>query len=264
MIPQRWALIVFLVGYATCVAARDSTQTQVIPPTRTITILSDVEGATAFINGEKKGHTPVSADLAEGHYTLLIVHPDHDDWRAESIRDSFEVEATSRDTLHFRFGQYVSITSDPFGAEVVIEDSIVGTTPMVFQNNETISATLLVRKPGYEPATLDLRSDGTNKFTVTLARHGTGTGTDPSDVFSDHSYSSSSSLRLYIAGAAAVISGALAAHFKLKADDNYAAYRFTRDPAALDRTHRFDTAAALSIAATQISVGLFTYFILSD
>ncbi len=228
------------------------------------TIVTDTDGAMVFVDGVQQGTTPIRVELAEGQYTLSLIHPEYESWLRENIQDTIGVFAAMPETLYYTFASRAFITSEPFNAEVFLDDSLLGTTPLVFDAPGSIrDAILHVRKPGYESMVIDFRSAGTGALSVKLER-------DPlvapmENLLINYSNDAGASpLRLYIAGAGAVISGALAAHFKLKADDNYAVYRFTRDPALLDRTNRFDTAAALCIAATQVSLGLFTYFILAD
>lgn len=70
--------------------------------------------------------------------------------------------------------------------------------------------------------------------------------------------------RLYLTGATAIISGATAAYFKIKADDRYQAYQLRGEQALLSETNRLDAVSAVALIATQVSLGLFTYFILSE
>jgi hypothetical protein len=76
--------------------------------------------------------------------------------------------------------------------------------------------------------------------------------------------SSKTSLRFYLAGGATILSGVAAAYFKIKADDRNALYELTGDPALRDETHRLDTAAGISLLATEIGFALLTYYLLSD
>jgi hypothetical protein len=71
-------------------------------------------------------------------------------------------------------------------------------------------------------------------------------------------------LKLYVAGAATIIAGATSAYFKLKADNRYSDYIRTGNATSLAEVDRLDTAAGVALAATQISLGLFTYFLLSE
>jgi hypothetical protein len=71
-------------------------------------------------------------------------------------------------------------------------------------------------------------------------------------------------LPLFVTGGTALISGIAAASWKVRADEVYAAYRTTPDPSARERTRRLDTSAAVALAAMQVSIGLFMYFLLSE
>lgn len=71
-------------------------------------------------------------------------------------------------------------------------------------------------------------------------------------------------LRLYITGGAIVAAGAVSAAAKIAADNAFEEYRRTGDAGRLSRTRSLDRTAAVSLAVTQISFALFTYFLLSD
>jgi hypothetical protein len=82
-------------------------------------------------------------------------------------------------------------------------------------------------------------------------------------IFTD-SDNNGSSLRLYISGATTIIAGAASAYFKVKADNTYSQYVRSGDPNQLSEVNRLDTAAGIALVATQISLGLFAYFMLSE
>ena len=60
----------------------------------TMTINSKPSGAALYINGESKGRTPYTAEMASGDYDLWLMHPRYKDFRKRIHLDSSQPEAT--------------------------------------------------------------------------------------------------------------------------------------------------------------------------
>jgi hypothetical protein len=73
-----------------------------------------------------------------------------------------------------------------------------------------------------------------------------------------------SSARLYLTGGGAILAGAAAAYFKVKADNANNDYLLAGDPASLSDRNRFDTASGVFLVVTQLSLGLFLAFLMSE
>jgi TolB-like protein len=90
------------------------------------------DGASVFLNGIKVGTTPFTDNtLIPEHYSLKISHP-----RYEDYTESFDLTAGSTKTiaqnLVYKYG-LVTITSEPAGAAVSLNQKKAGVTP--FQND---------------------------------------------------------------------------------------------------------------------------------
>lgn len=230
-----------------------------------LTIEADVAGARVFLNGEERGHTPLTLDsVPPGSYQLSIVHPRSESWFVDTITDSLEVHEGEHRTLRYSLGARIFITSDPFGAVVYAGDSAVGTTPVVLQPGfAAIHSRLFLEKAGYERTQVDLLNKSAGTYAIPLKRSSLLEGN--ADVLPGELHPGGETpVRLYLSGAAAILAGGAAAYFKVRADNAYADYRITRNPAHLSKTKRLDTAAGIALAATQLSLGLFTYFLLAE
>ncbi len=65
----------------------------------------------------------------------------------------------------------ISISSNPRGATVFLEDKILGKTPLLYQHPpSTTSLMLRVEKPGFRPRLMSVRPDEDIKLSVQLAR----------------------------------------------------------------------------------------------
>lgn len=228
-------------------------------PSSSLTVHSAPDSALVRINGTLKGYTPLDIDsLSPGRYVLQILPKEIDSWLSNPISDTLLLAAGEHRVLSYKLEERNIVTSSPFGGEVALSDSILGTTPLALPN-ELMQRPLMVRKQGYETATIFPGSLRTIRLKP-LWKNGEG----PESVFRDADVRSRKTTELYLTGAATVLSGVTAAFLKIRADNRYQQYLASGDPSLLSQTHRLDTAAGIAIVATQISLGLFTYFILSQ
>jgi len=72
-----------------------------------------------------------------------------------------------------------------------------------------------------------------------------------------------SSTPLIVAGSVAVVSGALSAYLKTRADNDYDDYRLSGDGATLDRVRRYDLLSGIALGVTELSLGFFIMELLS-
>jgi formylglycine-generating enzyme required for sulfatase activity len=115
-----------------------------------VTLLADPEGATATIDGEQAGSTPLTAlELAAGTHTLQLRHP-----RYLPLDDTLQVAGRDRqETFEYRLSPawaVASVSSEPAGADIFIDGEPVATTPAsveVMQGERQLQ----LRLPGYAP-----------------------------------------------------------------------------------------------------------------
>jgi len=243
----------------------DGTDTSSVAAGTSITIHTDIDSARVIIDGTFIGLTPLNLDsLRIGWHRLVLQHYDIESWLTESISDSIEVSAGTARVLRYAFVQRMFLQSNPGGAEVVLGDSIAGLTPSVIRlvpGSETQQIRL--QKAGYEPLTINPVSSLRGVVAVDLKGVWQSGDGRPS-IFQETEMNGSKNLRLYIAGTATVLSGVAAAYFKVRADNRYDEYLQSANPALRSETNRLDTASGIALALTQVSLGLFTYFLLSD
>ncbi len=242
--------------------SRDSLSAQPSPPVR-FTIVADQPGATVFLDADSVGTTPLMLTLTQGGKRhLRLVPGEATSWLVDPVSDTIDVDVLSsrgtQHTLRYTFSSKVLIVSTPAEAEVWRGDSLIGTTPLVVQR---ASPPLLLRKMGYADTTLDISQAPAGILKTSLQK--VWKSAPDESLFKDVE-ESRSSLRLYITGATTVIAGAASAYFKVRADNLYSKYVRTGDPNQLAEVNRLDTAAGIALAATQLGLGLFAYFMLSE
>lgn len=227
-----------------------------------LSIQSIPESALVMIDAKLEGSTPVTIDsIKPGIHIVILQHPDLESWLTEPISDTIQVDRGERKVLRYNLRARHLITTTPFGAEVVLGDSVIGSTPLV-TGPKMEGQSLTLRRSGYEAAIIHLSAGQSGIVDVPLRKVWQDDG-NGEPYLRDADSQGSGSAGVYLSGAATVVSGFAAAYFKIKADNRYQQFLDTNDGRLLSQTHRLDTAAGLAIAATQIGLGLFTYFIFS-
>ncbi|MBM2840565.1 MAG: hypothetical protein HW412_1093 [Bacteroidetes bacterium] len=226
-----------------------------------ITIQSIPESAYVMLDGKLVGSATITIDsINPGLHVLTLQHRNVESWLTEPVSDTVRLEDGETKVLRYNLDRRYFVTSSPFGAEVVVDDSVIGTTPITM-TSAFVRRPITLRKQGYEPASINLSDDPFVSASLNKLWQNDG---NMDSYFRESSHAGSKPIGLYISGAATVLSGVAAAYFKVKADDKYQQFLQTRDTNLRSQTNRLDTAAGIAIAATQIWLGLFTYFILSQ
>jgi hypothetical protein len=202
------------------------------------------------------GVVPVlRAPVGQGIHILHYLHPQGEQWIHPALTETLLVEGSVMLARTARFPDISHITSDPYGAEVRFRDSLLGTTPL-FVSLDTLAGMVTITRAGYEAATLP----AAREIHAILAPL-------PGGPASRSVYLSTEQSKSYApvvaAAGATVLSGAVAAYFKIRADRSYDEYRSTGSSEALDEVHRDDLISGASLAASQLSLLLLGYLLFS-
>jgi hypothetical protein len=153
----------------------------------------------------------------------------------------------------------VQVTSEPQGASVISGDSVVGTTPL-FLDEIAFGKRLRISKPGFRPVDVSPEETQTLTHSVLIPD---GSLPEPALGPAPLLIGEPSMTSVYITTAATVVAGVSAAYFKIKSDGYYSDFLRTGDRALIDRVHHNDVAAGVSLAISQIGIGVLTYLLLS-
>lgn len=228
-----------------------------------LVISTSPESAWVMLDSSVAGRTPCSlAVRAPARYHVRILSPDVSSWLSTSIDDTLEAMPGETVTRFFVLETWTLVTSSPMGAEIAVGDSILGTTPLIMRPGRLSSTTpLTFRLHGYEPATANLGMAAEGILRVPLrATSDMNIPVVPSGV----TEARPSHLRLYLTGGGAIVAGAAAAYFKMKADNANNDYLATKDPAFSSDRDRFDTTSGVFLIVAQASLGLFVAFLMSE
>jgi hypothetical protein len=230
-----------------------------------LVVQTDIDSALVLLDGRRAGVTPLEVDsVSVGTHLLRVLHPDVANWLTGSVSDTLRIGPAERVVRIYHIPREVSMNSTPSGAGIFLRDSLLGFTPLILPLDSTIGRSgLTISKPGYNSAVL--RPNDVGRGFVQLSLSPKWPGESSEDRLLETSLRPGSGRTgLYLSGATAVLAGIATAYLKIQADDRQDRYTITGDPALLSQRNRFDRGAAATYVLTQISFGIFAYFLFSD
>ena len=148
--------------YFTLAADSDTT-------TGTLAVHTAPSGASVYINGIYQGTAPVTVNgIRPGTYTIIAEMSG-----AESVTETVTITGSEYRTVTLDLGGTgeISFTSDPSGAFVKLDGTIIGTTPHTATNIEPREHQIVITKNGYFNwrETIDMTSGGTRHVYAALS-----------------------------------------------------------------------------------------------
>jgi len=115
-----------------------------------VTIVTEPLGGNLYVDGKYRGVTPVTVDnMLPGRHEILIRKPGYDDYRdVVSVAIDKNIEYTEY-LVPLPDSGFISITSNPDGADVTIDGSSAGKTPTNLQRISAGNHTIELAKAGY-------------------------------------------------------------------------------------------------------------------
>jgi len=214
-----------------------------------LTIISDIENVNLFIDDSLAGTGKnINFILPKGQYKIVALE-NSDRWDAKTFIDSLNITDCNEIILKYDFTNEVLLDTEPQDVHVFSNDSLIGYTPLLIPmglNN------IRLEKNSFESKIISYSDFGINK-PVKLNYVGE---------YDDGNFFDKTLFKILVGTMVAL--GATTAYLKLEADDRFAEYKITGDPALLDQTNRLDTFSAITFVALQINFGAIIYFFLVD
>ncbi|ACS33301.1 PEGA domain-containing protein [Thermococcus gammatolerans] len=116
-----------------------------------LTINSEPQSAEVYVNGTYKGVTPLTLELLTGNYSLKLTKEGYENYTAMVEVKPGETKTVSA-TLTPAYG-FLNVDSAPSGAEVYINRTYIGTTPLENYKLPPGKYTITIKKEGYEEYT---------------------------------------------------------------------------------------------------------------
>ena len=117
--------------------------------TGSINLTSNPSGALIFVDDQPSGVTPqILENIESGRYTIAMRKSGYEDYQIPVTvqRD----QTTDVSTKLIRFTGSISISSNPSGASIFVNDQPSGVTPQNLENIESGKYTVSLRKSGYD------------------------------------------------------------------------------------------------------------------
>lgn len=223
-----------------------------------LSVESSAEGVCVYDDTVLIGKTPLSfVAIQPGVHILRYIQEDMRNWLHFPIVETVYVKERETVTRRVAFPFVYYLTSEPFNAEVFLDDKFIGRTPYILSLDSS-ARTISIKKSGYQETEI-LLTPGVTKIHCVLAPN-PGNEITGKYLFSEVTQSNTT---LYVSMAAVVACGASAAYFKVKADDMYVNYKKTGDKELLRKVNRYDTVSGVALAVSKISLIFFTYVLLS-
>jgi hypothetical protein len=214
-----------------------------------LTIISDIENVNIFIDDSFAGTGKnITVILLKGKHKIVALE-NSDRWDSKTFIDSLNITDCNDITLQYNFSDEVLLNTEPQDAYVFSNDSLIGYTPLLIpieMNN------IRLEKNGFENKIISYSDFGINK---PIKLNYTGE-------YDDGNFFDKTLFKILIGTMVAL--GATTAYFKLEADDKFAQYKITGDPALLEQTNRLDTVSAATFVALQLNFGAIIYLFLVD
>jgi serine/threonine protein kinase len=170
------------------VPAANETQTPPPQPTTPaldsgrLLVRSTPAGASVMVDGQSHGLTPLSLrELGLRAYTIEVSYPDHDTQRrrvtlsgrrpARTVDFNLRPRSVPADaTAAASAPGSLQVTSRPSGAQVFVDDTMIGTTPLLLSDVATGSRRLRLELPGYATFTtsVEIKPGARSRVTANL------------------------------------------------------------------------------------------------
>ncbi len=190
--------------------------------------------------------------------SIRLTAPNPDAWSIAPITRPLDVVAGDTARVVMRFPYHYRIESEPFGADVLIEhleeSHYIGVTPLLHRSVDPLEESILVRRVGYISQRIQPGKAVWNRHVVHLEP------INEQDTAPQLYLNPPRAHRAWIDYAAlgtALVSGALAVHYKFKADDLADEYERTRNEALTPRIETQDFRAAVAFGVMQGGVAVF-------
>ena len=194
-----------------------------------------------------------------GTEAVRLVAPGFSAWSVPPVEAPLRGLPGDTVALRIDFPYHYHIESTPFGADVHLETAQgwekLGETPFHYASETPLQGKLVVQEPGYVLQRLEPGRKVWNPYQVNLSPE---VEADPEAA--RIAWTPPGRHRSWIDYAAigtALVAGAVAVHYKFKADRLYDDYVDTTDPALRSQIKQYDTYSAVALGTMQVGVGVF-------
>lgn len=225
-----------------------------------ITFLSLEENVNVFDDMHFLGTTPlVNISIEAGFHFFQYCPAGTNDWSVPALTESVLVSEGDILQRNIELPLLYHITSEPHGAAVTNNDSVLAYTPAFLWLPTTIKS-IQLRKSDYANMEMLLNRANRNIHGILIERSGFNSVQSSTDLVTSGEHQN---LPIYAVATIAVVSGVVAAFYKIEADKYYDKYRLTGNEQNNSKIHSFDRISGFSMAIEEISLIALAYLLLT-
>ncbi len=230
-------------------------------------VRADVDSAIVRLDSSVVGRTPlVLTAVAPGRHVLTVSPPRPEEWSVTSATDTIDLLPEGSRSHAYRLRFAIPLRSDPPGAEVSLNDSLVGLTPLLLRPDAIRPDTrLTLRMKGYDETTVPPASiAGESALTIALRAGWQADPDRPSPLVMEGPSWNLRRTGMVVSGSVAVLAGVGAAYFKIAADNRQEAFLAGGDPALATERRHLDTLAGISLAVAEAGILVLSYLLITE
>ncbi len=256
---RRWVIPALS---ALCLAVRSAPAQQ----TGFLKVFGQQDTIVAIVDGQAHTFAVTSVyPCPVGKHRLIVQNPNIQDYAQLDFDTSFEIRMYDTTHVYVGFQKLIRVQSIPSGAWLSRDDHSLGTTPAYLKSSELrVSNHIQVSKPGYHPKVWVVTAGVLDSSNVTIeltADESAGaTQLQVNDYWKQQGYKRHSR-PLMVAAGLAVVSGAVTAYFKNRADDYFERAKLERQAGNValqkrleKKTRRYDRYAAVGFVGMEVNV----------
>lgn len=222
---------------------------------KTLSISSNLNSATVYVDGEWLGVVGQAPfQIASNAESVRVTASEPGIWSVEPLLFDLTQESGSTISLEAVFPQTIRVESIPSGARVFNSRGVqLGVTPLQWTTDEPITEELTVAIGAHESITFIPGSEVWNRHLFLLKRLTPEVGVVPARVLGEKP---SRRWINKVALTSAFAAGALAVHFRTKADNRFDDYNQTGNRALRGDIRRLDIQSGVALGAVQVGLGV--------
>ena len=246
-----WArlLAVFAIGTASLFSVRDSHG-----QARTLHVDTNAEGAAVYADGNWLGRAVDSPlVLPASAKEIRVLSAGLDVWSVDPL--VFDLRDNDNPVVHLdaHFPNTYRFESNPSGAQVFLGDQLLGQTPLRLIREQPLEGNVAFVLPGYTSRDIPAGSEIWNFHRVTL------TALETHEEAVSSGFVVQRARRDWISIAAsttAFAAGALAIHYRTKADNRFDDFNATGKPGLKSDVKRLDVQSGIALGVMQVGIGV--------
>jgi|GEM_PF-2726626 len=230
---------------------------------------AEISGLNIFLDEKKIGQTPLKDfAISPGEHEIIVTSPFWPAWDKPNYQITFTAVAGEKCRFFARFVERILVNSIPHGAQVYLDDKLIGETPTTCLKDTSRVQVLVLKKEGFEPFKARLTDVAKQALVIRLHE-------DPEWAQAEEKAKSEKEKQLkrrkrMMAASLgiAAASGLATIHFRSQGNEEYSRYLSTAVPkqmeAHFDQAQEYDRIASITYALFEAGFILTGYYFLTS